>query len=165
MDKKAFQEDILTLTEGKKERRSNTALIAGLMDDIEAALVKGVRREVIYQALLKQGVTLTFQGFESALRELRKKRRAKTTQTRQPTQRPEAPKPTTATLQMNPALVGVAPPSTPSETKPLDIPGNKHTGVDEELKAFKESIKHLPDREKGKKLFEYMKSRADKKSF
>jgi hypothetical protein len=150
MDQKSFQEELKTLTEGKKERRSNTSLVADVMNDIEAALARGVRRETIHQALLNQGVTLTFQGFMSALRAIRRKKReeqADKPKGTAPTSKTEATPPVPST-----PLVSAHKATQPPKTPPLEEE-DEETRV---IQEFKKSIAHLSAVQQGKKMSDFI---------
>ncbi len=55
-------------------KRSNTARLRELLDEVEAALQAGVRRATVVEILAANGIEFTLASFDSALRRLRKKR-------------------------------------------------------------------------------------------
>ncbi|KAF1003912.1 MAG: hypothetical protein GAK28_04375 [Luteibacter sp.] len=55
--------------------RSDTARLRDVMDEVEAALKAGVRREAVLAKLHENGFTMTLASFKSALQRIRKERR------------------------------------------------------------------------------------------
>jgi hypothetical protein len=79
MEKKAsLVEELRSLAVGKKGR-SDTARLGDYLEEIEAAMAKGVRRDQILATLRKHGFSFSMEGFQSALRIQRKKRAEQTT--------------------------------------------------------------------------------------
>lgn len=119
MDKKAFQEELKALAQTRQGRRSNTAIIAEVIDDIEEALAGGIKREAILQALQKQGVTLTLEGFQSAMRTLRKRRKTPTEPGTKPEPANSAPPAPTQSSSQRPLIPSNTPrPLVPSASLP-----------------------------------------------
>lgn len=57
-------------------RRRNTQEIASVLPEIEAALAKGVPRQVVHKTLQEDGIAISFHGFAKSLYRLRKKAQA-----------------------------------------------------------------------------------------
>jgi hypothetical protein len=78
MEKRAtLVEELRNLAAGSRGR-SDTARLGDYLEDIEAAMEKGVSRAQILATLRRHGFTFSMQGFQSALwrqRKLRDKKR------------------------------------------------------------------------------------------
>lgn len=73
MEKTNVSEVLRALATGDKNR-SETARLADIFDEVQAAIDAGVSRAAILEALHGQGFTLTLKAFESALYRIRKRR-------------------------------------------------------------------------------------------
>jgi hypothetical protein len=168
MDKKAMKESLWGLAEGA-DGRSDSALVGELLGEIDAAMARGVRREVILASLRQHGVSLTLQGFQTALRRKRKERatrEAKGTSSNKnlPTmsaQQKEAPKPTAVNSQ---TVLSSARPTASSPKLEPNLPEQKSKLEEEEDKAFDEhqkSIAHLSAVQRGKQTADFLEKQAE----
>ena len=73
MDKKGLSERLKTVS-GDDSKRSNSALLSDVIDDVEAALAAGVRRSAVVEKLAEHGLEMTLSTFDSSLRRIRQKR-------------------------------------------------------------------------------------------
>jgi hypothetical protein len=73
MTKDSVSVALRALATGDKSR-SGAARLRDIVDEVEAALVAGVSRAAVLDALNTQGFTMTPKSFESALYRIRKKR-------------------------------------------------------------------------------------------
>lgn len=73
MDKNTIAESLRALATNDK-KRSETARLRDVIDDVEIALKAGVSRTTILETLHEQGFSMTPKSFESAIYRLRKKR-------------------------------------------------------------------------------------------
>lgn len=83
MTKKTLSDELkrLALDDGK---RTQTARLGDLFEEIEAALASGVTRASIVETLAKNGFDLPLGSFNSTLHRLRKKRKGNTTAVSKP---------------------------------------------------------------------------------
>ena len=72
MDKKGLSERLKTVS-GDDSKRSNSALLSDVIDDVEAALAAGVSRVVVVDELAAFGLTMSLSAFDTALHRIRKK--------------------------------------------------------------------------------------------
>jgi hypothetical protein len=73
MDKKTISEQLRTLATNDKNR-TDTARLRDVIDDVEAALSAGVSRLAVYETLKENGLDMTKNSFDSALKRIRAKR-------------------------------------------------------------------------------------------
>ena len=57
-------------------RKSETARLRAIFDDVEAALKSGARREDVLETLRAKGFTMNINGFKTMLQRIRRERRA-----------------------------------------------------------------------------------------
>ncbi|HKD75014.1 MAG TPA: hypothetical protein VKB76_05940 [Ktedonobacterales bacterium] len=94
--------------------RSETAQLADLIEQIDAAMARGVSRRELHARLQKRGLTMSLPVFDNALHRIRKRlgRRAPN-RTRSPLNRPASPTPASASAapvrQVTPAPHASAP--------------------------------------------------------
>jgi hypothetical protein len=75
MDKKTISEGLRSLIEDTtRAKRSNTARLREVIDDVENALAAGVRRIDIVNELAKHGLVMPLSSFDSALKRIRESR-------------------------------------------------------------------------------------------
>lgn len=70
--------DVLRTLAASDKRRSQTARLRDIIDEVEAALAAGVSRATVLDALNENGFAMTPKSFESALYRIRKKQRQAT---------------------------------------------------------------------------------------
>ena len=70
-----LKEKLLAL-ESPSGRRRHSQEIASVLPEIEAALAKGVPRQLVHETLQADGIAISFHGFAKTLYRLRKKTRA-----------------------------------------------------------------------------------------
>ena len=70
-----LKEKLLAL-ESPSGRRRHSQEIAAMLPEIEAALAKGVPRQVVHETLQEDGIAISFHGFAKTLYRLRKKTKA-----------------------------------------------------------------------------------------
>lgn len=139
---------------GKRARNSQTALLAGLLDDVEAALQAGASRGEVLAVLQKQGFTLSLQGLMTALQRLRKRRAALPLS-------PDSGHPTKEQTHSTNSAPQATPATSPSPKTipPTSAPQpNELEEKKERYRLFRESIKHLPLRERTKREQEFFDS-------
>lgn len=73
MKKTKLTEDLESLSSGY-EKRSQTARLREVIDDVEATLASGVPRAEVLKVLNKHGFKMTLSGFDAAMWRIRKKR-------------------------------------------------------------------------------------------
>jgi len=73
MTSKDVSEALRALATG--DDRPETARLRDIIDDVEEAILKGVKREAIVQTLNERGFKMNLKSFESALYRIRLKRR------------------------------------------------------------------------------------------
>ena len=73
MDKKGLSERLKTVS-GDDSKRSNSALLRDVIDDVEAALAAGVSRVVVVDELAAFGLAMSLSAFDTALHRIRRKR-------------------------------------------------------------------------------------------
>jgi hypothetical protein len=73
MDKKGLSERLKTVS-GDDSKRSNSALLRDVIDDVEAALAAGVSRVVVLDELAAFGLAMSLSAFDTALHRIRRKR-------------------------------------------------------------------------------------------
>ncbi len=74
MDKKTITESLRQLAADDK-KRSQTARLRDVIDEIETTLAAGVSRAEVVKVLADQGLQMTINAFDSALRRIRQKRK------------------------------------------------------------------------------------------
>ena len=74
MNKKTITESLRQLATDDK-KRSNTARLRDVIDEIESTLAAGVSRADVVKALADQGLQMTIYSFDSALRRIRQQRK------------------------------------------------------------------------------------------
>ncbi len=74
MDKKTITESLRQLAADDK-KRSNTARLRDVIDEIESTLAAGVSRAEVVKVLAEQGLQMTIYSFDSALRRIRQQRK------------------------------------------------------------------------------------------
>ena len=74
MDKKTITESLRQLAADDK-KRSNTARLRDVIDEIESTLAAGVSRADVVKVLAEQGLQMTIYSFDSALRRIRQQRK------------------------------------------------------------------------------------------
>lgn len=74
MDKKIITESLRQLAADDK-KRSQTARLRDVIDEIETTLAAGVSRADVVKVLGDQGLQMTINAFDSALRRIRQKRK------------------------------------------------------------------------------------------
>ena len=72
MDKKGFSERLKTVS-GDDSKRSSSALLRDVIDDVEAALAAGVSRVVVVDELAAFGLAMSLSAFDTALHRIRRK--------------------------------------------------------------------------------------------
>jgi len=75
MDRQAIVERLRALATDD-EKRSKTARLRDLIDDVEAALAAGVPRASVLEELNKHGLDMSLATFDTSLRRIRQKRSA-----------------------------------------------------------------------------------------
>lgn len=160
MGLKEYKEALMRLSE-EGPWRSETAHLKHLLEEVEAALAVGVKRELVLEVLHKQGFKFSMRGFETALYRLRKRKKAALSpQAKSLEQLSTAASKTVQPTQKAPVATPSA--SGPQEKSPLNIPGYKSRVTDkdrEEYNALKEAIKDLPDREQRKRMEQFWMQR------
>jgi hypothetical protein len=73
MDKVAIAQRLRALA-SDDNRRSKTARLRDVLDDVETALAAGVPRSAVLETLAQHGLDMTLATFETTLRRLRRKR-------------------------------------------------------------------------------------------
>jgi len=73
MDKKGLSERLKSVS-GDDSKRSNSALLRDVIDDVEAALSAGVSRSVVVDELAAFGLAMSLSAFDTALHRIRKKK-------------------------------------------------------------------------------------------
>jgi hypothetical protein len=73
MDKKGLSERLKSVS-GDDSKRSNSALLRDVIDDVEAALAAGVSRVVVVDELAAFGLAMSLSAFDTALHRIRKKK-------------------------------------------------------------------------------------------
>jgi hypothetical protein len=142
--------------------RSKQSVVSENLGEIERLISEGVPVAVIWESLRVGGLELTFPSFQTSLHRARKKREGSQAQGNQKSL-PPAPS----------QAQGSQPPARPPS--PVSVPASSVAGssvvatedpfilkLREELKAFKESIKDLPDRERRQKLAEFQEKQSDR---
>ena len=76
--------DVLRALATDDRSRSETARLRDVVDEVEAALSAGVKRQTVLDALNSRGFNMTLRSFESALYRIRKQRRGNPAPTRSP---------------------------------------------------------------------------------
>ncbi|SIT51716.1 conserved hypothetical protein [Paraburkholderia piptadeniae] len=95
-DLAAVVEDLLDAP-ATSTTRSETAQLAGLIDQIDAAMARGVSRRELHARLQKRGLTMSLPVFDNALHRIRKRLgRCAPNRTHAPFSRPASPAPTPA---------------------------------------------------------------------
>lgn len=152
MKKMSLGEKLEALAQG--EERSQIGRLRGVLDQVERALGAGVPRKKILETLHEEGFTFTLRSFDSALRNLRREREKKGV-----TSPKENPSPTQAVRTSLP----------PVPSPPPSVGGSSSVPVEpiilemrEELRVFKDSIKHLPDRERRQKLSDFQEKQDER---
>jgi hypothetical protein len=72
MDKKGLSERLHTVS-GDDSKRSNSARLRDVIDDVEAALSAGVYMSVVLNELAGFGLAMSLSAFDTALHRIRKK--------------------------------------------------------------------------------------------
>jgi hypothetical protein len=72
MDKNGLSERLKTVS-GDDSKRSSSALLRDVIDDVEAALAAGVSRVVVVDELAAFGLAMSLSAFDTALHRIRKK--------------------------------------------------------------------------------------------
>jgi hypothetical protein len=136
--------------------RSKQSVVSENLGEIERLISEGVPVAVIWESLRVGGLELTFPSFQTSLHRARKKREGSLPLANQagPAQASTAPARPQNLPPVSSPLLSVGAPSAVSiasevPTEPIILE------MRAELQAFKESIKHLSDREKRKLLSEF----------
>lgn len=139
--------------------RSETAQLKHLLEEVEAALAVGVKRELVLEVLHKQGFKFSMRGFETALYRLRKRKKASTS--------PQAK----SLEQLSAAASKLAPGAAPkAETKPAPAAQTQKEPLtaeeERELREYKEyekTLSHLSIVQRAKKLSDFLEKQNENK--
>ena len=114
MDKKAVAERLQVLAADDK-KRSKTARLYELLDDVERALAAGVKRADVLAELHSHGLAMSLSTFETTLKRLRAKRKRQSTTSRLSELRSASAALDTATLVPAATETGVTPTHDPTD--------------------------------------------------
>jgi crotonobetainyl-CoA:carnitine CoA-transferase CaiB-like acyl-CoA transferase len=117
-DLTAVVEDLLDAP-ATSTNRSETAQLADLIEQIDAAMARGVSRRELHARLQKRGLTMSLPVFDNALHRIRKRmgRRAPN-RTRAPISHPASPAPTSAPAAPVRQISSASHASAPSTSSP-----------------------------------------------
>lgn len=110
--------DVLRALATDDRSRSETARLRDVIDEVEAALSAGVKRQTVLDALNSRGFNMTLRSFESALYRIRKQRRGNPAPSRSTAAVSQTSEPASATPYA-PEAVGTPPMATQT---PEDLP-------------------------------------------
>lgn len=74
MDRKALAERLRALASDDRVKRSKTASLRAVLDDVEQALAAGVPRSLVVEELAAHGLEMTPATFDTTLNRIRRKR-------------------------------------------------------------------------------------------
>lgn len=74
MDRKSIAERLLALASNERVKRSKTASLRAVIDDVERALAAGVPRPLVVDELAAHGLEMTLATFDTTLNRIRRQR-------------------------------------------------------------------------------------------
>lgn len=140
--------------------RSETAHLKHLLEEVEAALAVGVKRELVLEVLHKQGFKFSMRGFETALYRLRKRKKAAASPKAKALEQLQEAASKTVTSAAPKAGTKPTQPAAQLQQEPLTEQEEREL---REYKEFEKTVLHLPVVQRAKKLADFLEKQSENK--